>query len=329
MKTFWNIYIDDFLLEKVVSQWIWVKMVHKYSCIFKLFLASPRLSPSDLSTYTTKNFKRFLWDCLINREWSSSTYNCYKKCLRCYCEFLKSEWLLAENPIDDIKDRIAPKQLPKTLSSSQLNELFENLPVAFDESTFHWKRNTTIVYTYLHTGLRLSELTQLKLGHLRIYDWYLKVVKWKWGKDRTIPLSNDAIKILSSYLRFRRKFFGMDEDIALFPSIKINFLGNWKWNYLGWRDMTRVITRLRECVTFHFTWHQLRHTFATELVRNNFDIYNISRILGHADINTTKIYLSVDTERLKTQLDNISMFDSVKSAQSRTMLLKQKKEKSR
>ncbi len=93
--------------------------------------------------------------------------------------------------------------------------------------------------------------------------------------------------------------------------------------------MTRVITRLRECVTFHFTWHQLRHTFATELVRNNFDIYNISRILGHADINTTKIYLSVDTERLKTQLDNISMFDSVKSAQSRTMLLKQKKEKSR
>ena len=60
------------------------------------------------------------------------------------------------------------------------------------------------------------------------------------------------------------------------------------------RDMRTMIGRIRECVSFYFTWHQLRHTFATELVRNNFDIYNISRILGHTKIDTTKIYLSMD-----------------------------------
>lgn len=69
-----------------------------------------------------------------------------------------------------------------------------------------------------------------------------------------------------------------------------------------------MMDKIRANISFYFTWHQLRHTFATELVRNNFDIFNISRILGHANIDTTKIYLSVDTAKLKNQLDNIVLF---------------------
>lgn len=72
--------------------------------------------------------------------------------------------------------------------------------------------------------------------------------------------------------------------------------------------MKRIIDKIRTNISFYFTWHQLRHTFATELVRNNFDIFNISQILGHSSIDTTKIYLSVDTGKLKNQLDNISLF---------------------
>jgi site-specific recombinase XerD len=186
MKKFWNLYIDDFLLDKVVNQWIWVKMTRKYIWIFRILLAKTHVSPSDELTYTTKNFKRFLGDCLIERNWSSATYNCYRKCLRCYCEFLKKEWYLTENPIDSIKERLTPKQLPKTLSKAQLKELLDNLPNAYDDTLFYGKRNITIVYTFLHTGLRLSELTELKIAHLQIHDGYIKVVKWKWGKDRTI-----------------------------------------------------------------------------------------------------------------------------------------------
>lgn len=324
MKTIWNIYMDDFLLEKVVSQGIWTKMTRKYTTIFRPLLANPYVDPDELSTYTTKNFKRFLGDCLIRREWSSSTYNCYRKCLRCYCEFLKTEGYLTENPIDAIKERIAPKQLPKTLSSTQLNELFESLKDTFDETTFHWSRNAAIVYTFVHTGLRLSELTSLKLTHLRLHDGYLKVVKWKWNKDRTVPLSNQIIKLLLDYLRARRVYFTNDEDEYLFPAVKANCLykSASRWNQLWDRDMRAIIQKIRYNVSFHFTWHQLRHTFATELVRNNFDIYNISRILWHADVNTTKIYLSVDTDRLKKQLDHISMFENIsKQTTPRTMVV--------
>ena len=101
-------------------------------------------------------------------------------------------------------------------------------------------------------------------------------------------------------MKDRRKYFEPNDESALFPTIH--------GNHLQKRDMRVMINNLRSCVTFHFTWHQLRHTFATELVKNNFDIYNISRILGHSKIDTTKIYLSVDTGRLKKQLDGITLF---------------------
>jgi len=236
MKKFWNLYIDDFMLEKVISQWIWERMIEKYHTVFKLFLNSEHIITSDLNTYTPQNFKRFLWENLIEKNWSSATYNSYRKYLRCYCEFLKTEWYLIENPFDKIKKRKVPIQLPKTLTKSETKELLNNLDNAFDTMTFIWKRNKTIVYTYLYTGLRLSELLNLKLSHLQIYDWYLKVVKWKWSKDRIVPLSREITKIISKYLKDRKKDFPINEDSFLFPTVY--------WNSLQKRDMRFMINKI-------------------------------------------------------------------------------------
>lgn len=300
MQKTWNIYIDDFMLEKVISQWIGIKMTRTYHWVFKVLLANNYVVPSDLSTYTSKNFKRFLWESLLERNWWSETYNNYRKCYRCYCEFLKLEWFIDENPIDLIKKRRVPQKQPRSLSKSELSQLLRILPNAFDQATFYGIRNITIVYTFLYTWLRLSELLNLKLSHLQVHDGYIKVIKWKWSKDRTVPLSKDIVRMLVKYLKERRKNFRSDDDLPVFPSVGGNILTE--------RALRNIIEKLRKCITFHFTWHQLRHTYATELVRNNFDIYNISRILWHSKIDTTKIYLSVDTYRLKQQLDKVPMF---------------------
>ena len=106
------------------------------------------------------------------------------------------------------------------------------------------------------------------------------------------------MRLLHTYLKKRHKSY--TNDGYVFPTAY--------GNQLQKRDMRTMIDRIRECVSFHFTWHQLRHTFATELVKHNFDIYNISRILGHTKIDTTKIYLSVDVGLLKKQLDGVKLF---------------------
>jgi len=300
MKKFWNLYIDDFMLEKEVSQWIWKRMIEQYHTVFNLFIKSNQVIASDLVTYTTQNFKRFLWDNLVEKNWSSNTYNSYRKYLRCYCEFLKTEWYLLENPLDNIQKRKIAKQLPKALTKSETQELLNNIHKTFSDWTFMSKRNQTIIYTYLYTGLRLSELINLKLEDLQVHEWYLKVVKWKWSKDRIVPLNKDINKRLSYYIQDRNQNYEWIKTDVLFPTRY--------WNNLQKRDLRTIIDKLRENISFHFTWHQLRHTYATELVRNNFDIYNIARILWHTRIDTTKIYLSVDTGMLKKQLDSIALF---------------------
>lgn len=298
MKKFWNIYVDDFLLEKSINQWISNRMVEIYITTFRVVEPSEYINLSDLKTYTTQNFKRFLWEEFIKRNWSSKTYNHYRVNLRCYCQYLKDEWHLEENPIDKILKRKEPKTLPKTLSREQVKELTESLPKTFNTDTFIWIRNQTMVYTYLYTWMRMSELTNLKFENLKIHDGLIQVIKWKWDKERIIPLTQESIKHLFNYLKERKKHF-MESDY-IFPTAY--------WSLLQKRDMQHLINKIRSHLSFHFTWHQLRHTYATELVKNNFDIYNISKILGHSTIDTTRIYLSVDTEKLKKQLDKIKLF---------------------
>ena len=300
MKKFWNFYIDDFLIEKKVNQWIWHNMLRIYNVTFKVLVESNEVNASDLSTYTSQNFKKLLGRHFLERNWSSANYNNYRKYLRCYCEYLKTEWHLTENPFDKILKRKVPIQLPKTLTKSEIQELLTNLPKIFDISSYIWKRNETIIYTYLYTGLRLTELTNLKLKDLQIHEWYIKVISWKWNKDRMIPLSHQLLTRLSRYILLRNKSFDNDLDSPLFPTAY--------WNLLQYRDMKKMMHKIRAWISFYFTWHQLRHTFATELVRNNFDIFNISKILGHSSIDTTKIYLSVDMWRLKNQLDSLTLF---------------------
>lgn len=299
MKKYNCVFIDDFLLEKIVNQWIWEKMLSQYDQCFKILITWEYVLTSNLSTYTTNNFKRFLWDNLLNKKWSSCTYNHFRKCLKSYCKYLLNEWYLQENPIDKITKRKEPKQLPKTLTKEQLKELFESIESIFLKNTYVWYRNIVIFYTYLYTWLRLSELINLDYEDINITDSYIRVKKWKWDKERLIPISQELQKILLNFDKFSNKNFIKRDNYFLTKT----------WNKLNNQDLKRIIQKIRSWITFHFTWHQLRHTFATELVRNNFDIYNISQILWHSKIDTTKIYLSTDMTKLKKQLDVIKLFN--------------------
>ncbi len=141
-------------------------MLKSYITVFRLLFSGSHIIPSDLSTYTRQNFKRFLADNFEERDWSSATY----KCLKCYCGYLANEGFLEVNPFDKIAKRKEPQQLPKALTSEQIAELLSALPEIFDKNSFSGLRNITMVHTYLHTGLRLSELTNLKYSDVKLMD---------------------------------------------------------------------------------------------------------------------------------------------------------------
>lgn len=298
MKKFNSFIIDEFLIEKFVNEWLSPKSLECYFSFFKILLETNHLNVEDFNSYTSSAFKRFLGENLIEKNWSSWTYNSYRKYARVFCEYLVREEYIEENPIDKIKKRKEEKKLPKALSKEQVNELKVASLTAFDLNTFVWKRNNTFLHTFLYTWIRKSELLNLKIWDINLEEGYIKVVKGKWWKDRIVPIISSLERTLLSFMQARISI--SSKEWYLFCSIR--------WNKLQDRDMRVIIDKLRKCTTFHFTWHSLRHTFATELVRNNFDIYNISQLLWHTKIETTKIYLSVDTHKIKNQLEEISMF---------------------
>lgn len=299
MKNYWIDVIDGFLLEKSINEWVCLNTIKTYQSVFNTLLNYEYIDFYELSSFNNKNIMRFLWEALIKNKWSSHTYNRYRKNIKVFCDYLIFNWLLNENPIDWIKERKVWKNLPKFLSTKQIKELERSINMAYPCENFMSIRNNTIMYFYLLSGLRLQELVNLKLEDINFTDRLIKINNWKWNKDRIIPLIDILYSKLLPY-KVARKYNNDIRSNILFPT---RF-----WNCLQHRDIYVIFDKVKSRLDFRLTPHMLRHTFATELVRKNVNIYNVSRILGHSNLKTTQIYLWLDMWELNINLNKAKLF---------------------
>lgn len=298
MKYYWIDFIDDFLYEKSVNQWLSIETIHTYTTVFNTLCLNKYVDVENFDTYTEINFKRMLWELNLKNSWSSHTYNRYRKNLKSFCDYLVIKNYIKENPLKNIFVKKNFKILPKILTKKQVKQIILNLEKKFSDSTFLSLRNKTIVYFYLYTWCRLKELVNLKISDIDFISWTIRINRWKWWKDRIIPLTYKLSDILIKYLIFKKRS-RIITDI-LFPT---RFL----W-LLQHRDVYSIITKIKSWLDFSFTPHMFRHTFATELLRKKVDIYSISKILWHSSIKTTQIYFWLDTDDIKNQLNSISFY---------------------
>lgn len=297
MKYYWIDLIDDFLLEKSWNEWLSKNTISTYISTFNVLLTCNYININNLSTFTSTNFKRFLLSSFEKYKWTSHTYNWRRKNLKVFCKYLLDKGLLDYNPIADIKIRKLEKSLPKFLTSKQINELVKTIDSVFNTSDFLTIRNKVIFYFYLYTWLRLNELLNLKYEDINLQDKTIRINKWKWNKDRIIPLLEILYIKLLPYL----DLFDLNmKNGYLFPS-RYGFI-------LQKRDIYNIFKKVTCKLSFKLTPHMLRHTFATELVRKNVNIYNVSRILWHSNMKTTEIYLWLDLEELKCNLNRMQLF---------------------
>lgn len=299
MKYYWIDFIDDFLYEKSINQWLSDESIKSYQSVFNSLFLTPYLNLEDLTTFTEMNFKRYLWDSFLKNKWSSHTYNRYRKNLKCFCDYLVRNRLINENPLKNIPIKKNWKNLPKALNTKQVKELFNVIDKIFSNIDFISKRNKAIMCFYIYTWCRLKELINLKTSDIDFIKWTIRINKGKWNKDRIIPLTHKLSDILINYLLKKKKSRLITE--ILFPT---RF-----WWTLQHRDIYNIVWKIKNNLSFSFTPHMLRHTFATELVRKNINLYNISKVLWHSSIKTTQIYLWLDVEEIRSDLNNISLYN--------------------
>ena len=298
MKYYWIDFIDDFLYEKSINQWVTEWTIHSYTTVFNNLCLNKYIDIENFDSYTEINFKRFLWELFLQNKWSTHTYNRYRKNLKCFCDYLVRNNHIKENPLKNIPVRKTWKNLPKTLSSKQIKELIEKIEKTFLGLDFLSFRNKTIMYFYIYTGCRLKELVNLKVTDIDFINWTIRINNWKWNKDRIVPMVYKLSDYIISYLLKAKKSKIRTE--ILFPT-------RFCW-YLQHRDIYSIVDKIKKWLSFDFTPHMLRHTFATELVRKNVNLYNISKVLWHSNIKTTQIYLWLNTEEIRESLNNVNLY---------------------
>lgn len=209
--------------------------------------------------------------------------------LRNFFRFLRQENVVRHNPTEHIESPRLWKRLPKFLTLEEV----EGLLATPDDTTPLGVRDRAMLETLYATGLRVSELVNLKVADVQLEAGVLRCLG-KGNKERVVPLGRKATAAVETYLREARpRLTRRRSSQHLFVSrrgtgmTRQNF-----WRLLrAWARGAGVRTRLSP--------HVLRHSFATHLLERGADLRSVQLLLGHADISTTQIYTHVAQERLK------------------------------
>lgn len=212
--------------------------------------------------------------------------------IRCYFRFLKLSGIVEKNPTDLLESPRLGKHLPEVLSTEEIDRMIEMIPDDKDESL----RNHAIIETLYGSGLRVSELTDIRLSRLNIEEGCL-IVEGKGSKQRIVPVSPVASELIQEYLPQRA-------SLKIKPdSSDILFL-----NRRG-AKMTRVMVFyiIRDLaaaagIVKTVSPHTLRHSFATHLLEGGASLRVIQELLGHESLETTEIYVHLDRTRLRREL---------------------------
>jgi integrase/recombinase XerD len=227
----------------------------------------------------------------LSREKRASSQSRYLSTLRRFYRWQVARGRLAADPTLQLANPVRPSRLPKAMSERQVETLLE----APDLATPLGLRDRAMLETLYATGLRVSELVNLKLHEIGFNEGVLRVLG-KGSKERLVPLGEVALDWLGRYLREARpEILGGRQADALFVTAR----GGAMTRQAFWQLIKRYA--LRAAIDpAKLSPHVLRHAFATHLLNHGADLRVVQLLLGHADISTTQIYTHVARERLKT-----------------------------
>jgi len=214
--------------------------------------------------------------------------------LRKFYRFLLETEQITIDPMQQVDSPKKQQHLPQVLSQAEVKRLLA-VP---DTTTALGIRDRTILEVLYATGLRVSELTHLKLAELHLSLGLIQTLG-KGDKERLIPIGDVAIEWIKRYLETSRPTFlkaGQSE-----PILFLNHYGRPFTRQGIWKNLKQMVRAAG--IEKDITPHTLRHSFATHLLENGADLRVVQELLGHADISTTQIYTHVSQKHLREVYD--------------------------
>ncbi len=207
--------------------------------------------------------------------------------LKAFFKYLVREEIVSQNPTITIKTPKFDKKLPEYLTMEEIDDLL-NLP---EHNTFDSIRDLALLELFYGTGIRLSELINIKLSDILIKENLIRVLG-KGQKERVVPLGSMAKKILQMYLQIRPQYAEKSVE-------NVFVLKNGKKMYP--MAVQRIVQKYLSQISNieHKNPHALRHTYATHLLNAGASIRVVKDLLGHESLSTTQVYTHMSIDHLK------------------------------
>lgn len=255
----------------------------------------------DIETVTPTLLRQYL--ITASKTMSSITIDGYYRRLNTFLKFLVSECVISYNPLSKVdKPRVA-KRLIQSFTSSEVHKMLHG----FDTDTFIGRRNYTILSFLLSTGLRRSEYLGLNMQDVDLVNGFIRVIG-KGDKERLVPISKALSVILRKYVKAREQYLKKRIDTPAFFITK-----DGKRMSKGASNSVFRNLRLDLHLTGkRFSAHIWRHTFAKAFLLNGGDVFTLQELLGHAEVDTTKVYVNITDSEKQTQNRKYNPLDNTK-----------------
>lgn len=242
---------------------------------------------SDIRDITALDLEGYMMEMEL-RRFATSTISRSVASIHALFQYLLRAGMIKTDPSENLKSPKVEKKVPEILSVEEVDKLL-NQP-CYD--TAKGKRDKAMLELLYATGMRVSELIGLKLADVNLQYGYVSCNSE--DRERVIPIGNVSKLALKRYIEEARSNFVKNEyETSLFTNCSGNAMsrqGFWKM-LKGYADDAGI----RQDITPH----TLRHSFAVHMLQNGADVKSVQEMLGHSDISTTQVYLSMNVNRMR------------------------------
>lgn len=242
----------------------------------------------NISEEDIKKYLNYLYD----KSYNKNTISRKLSGVRSFYNYLYNHDIIKTNYFADVHNPKKIRSLPRYLKTTEIDKVLDNT----NEVTLYGERNKLIIELLYVTGLRVSELVNIKIKDIDKYNKSIKILG-KGSKERIVYYEENCSKLLNKYLNnTRRKLNIINSEYLL-----LNKFGN----KLSTRMIRNILNNLTIGTSIEQIYpHMIRHTFATTMLNNGADLMTVKELLGHESINTTSIYTHVTNEQIKKVFDS-------------------------
>jgi integrase/recombinase XerD len=276
---------DLFLTYLTAEKGLSKNTVNSYATDLKKFILLLKKRKKDAASAAKPDILDFI-ETLRSDGSAISTVCRHISSIRAFYRFLLMENRITDDPTENLQMPKKWERVPKALSISEMKALFE---VTFSARTA--LRDSSMLELLYSSGLRVSELVNIKLGDIHFDAGFIRVLG-KGSKERIVPVNVRALEKIKRYIAGER------------PAILKKRQSQYLFVTRTGRPMTRqrfwqTLKAVGKQAGIELSPHTIRHCFATHLLEGGADLRSVQKMLGHSDISTTQIYTKVTTDRIK------------------------------